>query len=172
MVWNTAQLIHASLTWILNEQPWLTNVTCSTKIIKYSPHPSMNLLGTLQSKGCNLFAMSFMQGWRMKETKTERNLLPEFYWSISKIKYLGRISSAKVKHPTPGQFYLLSFPAWNKADLINAFKCWATSIIFQYFVCSNNFSNWVSFGYGRNICTQLYIANYLSALCAFLLRAT
>ena len=80
----------------------------------------MNLLGTLQGKGCNLFVMSFMQGQRMNETKTERNLLLVFYWSISKIKYFGRKNIEKIKYPTPGQFYLFSFPAWNKAKLMNA----------------------------------------------------
>ena len=63
---------------------------------------------------------------RMKnETKTERNLLLVFYWSIPKIKHFGRINSAKVKHSTPGWFYLFSFPAWNEVELMNAFKCWA-----------------------------------------------
>ena len=47
----------------------------------------------------------------MNEIKTEQNLLLVLYWSISKIKYFGAINIAKVKHPTPGQFYLLSFPA-------------------------------------------------------------
>ena len=45
----------------------------------------------------------------MNETKTERNLLLLFYLSISKMKYFGRINSEKGKHPTPCQFYLLSF---------------------------------------------------------------
>ena len=76
----------------------------------------------------------------MNETKTEQTLLLLFYWSMSKIKYSGRINMAIVKHLTPGQFYLFSFPV-------------------LYVACSNNFSRWVSFGYGRNVCTQLNIVN-------------
>ena len=56
------------------------------------------------------------------ETKTERNLLMVFYWSISKIKYFSRMNSANVKYPNPGKFYLFYFPAWNEAELMNAFK--------------------------------------------------
>ena len=32
MVWNTAQLIHTAVTWILNKQSWPMSVPCSTKI--------------------------------------------------------------------------------------------------------------------------------------------
>ena len=59
----------------------------------------------------------------MNETKTERNLLVVFYWPISKIKYFGRM---KIK----SQFYIFSFPAWTEAELMNAFKWWAISMIF------------------------------------------
>ena len=69
----------------------------------------MNFSGTLLGTDCNLFALSFMQVRRMNETNTEQNFLLVFYWSISKIKHLGRINSAKVKHTIPGQFYLFSF---------------------------------------------------------------
>ena len=48
---------------------------------------TMNFSGILQDKGCNLFVMSLMQGWRMNEAKTEWKLLLVFYWSISKMKY-------------------------------------------------------------------------------------
>ena len=37
----------------------------------------------------------------MNETKAEWNLLLVFYWSISTIKYFGRINS-EGKHPTLG----------------------------------------------------------------------
>ena len=53
----------------------------------------------------------------MNETKIEWNLLLIFYWSISKMKYFGRINSAKGKHPIPGQFYLFSIPAWKGTEL-------------------------------------------------------
>ena len=91
----------------------------------------MNFLGTLQRKGCNLIVMSLMQGRRITKTKTERNLPLVFCWSISKIKYFGRINIAKLNHPTQGQFFcFFSRPGWNKVGLMNAFKCWAKSIIF------------------------------------------
>ena len=90
----------------------------------------MNSSGTLQGKGCNLFAMSFMQGQRMNETKTEQNILLAFYWPISKVKYFSRINISKVKYSTPGQFYLFSFTIWNEPELMNVFKCWAKAIIF------------------------------------------
>ena len=39
VVWNTAQLIHAAVTWILNKQSWLMNLPCSTKINNHHiPH--------------------------------------------------------------------------------------------------------------------------------------
>ena len=39
VVWNTAQLIHTAVTWILNKQSWLMNVLCSTKIKNHHiPH--------------------------------------------------------------------------------------------------------------------------------------
>ena len=59
------------------------------------------ILVTLHDKGCNIFVMNLIQGWRMNETKAEWNLLLVFYWSISTIKYFGRINS-EGKHPTLG----------------------------------------------------------------------
>ena len=89
----------------------------------------MNFSGTSQGKDCNFYFCFILHARMKNETKTEQNLQLVFYWSISKIKYIGRINSAKVKYPTSGKFYLFFFPAWNEAELMNAFKCWAKSII-------------------------------------------
>ena len=66
----------------------------------------------------------------MNETKTEWSLLLVFYWSLSKIKYFGRINSTKGNYPTPSQFYLFFFPAWTETELMDALKCCAESILF------------------------------------------
>ena len=76
----------------MNDQTWLME----------DPY---KFLGTFQ--GCNLIALSLMQGWRMNVTKTEWNLLLTFYWSIFKMKQFGRINDVNGKHPTPGYLYLL-----------------------------------------------------------------
>ena len=126
------------------------------------PDPTLNFLETLQGKGCNLFVMSLMQRWRMNETKTEWNLLLEFCWSILKTKFFGRINNAKLKHPTPGQFYLFSFLAgkrqswwmhWNEGLNLYSFN-----VLF-----SNNFSKWVILSYAEK-CVQYWYIIPLSVL--------
>ena len=119
------------------------DVPCSTKIIKKSPSPTMNCPGTSEGKGCNLFVMSLMQGWRMNETNTEYNLLLVFYWSIFKMKYFSRINNGKGKHPTLDQFYLFSFRVWKRQSWWT--KCnvglnpYSFNVLF-----SNNFSKWIN----------------------------
>ena len=93
--------------------------------------------------------------WHKNWTKLPTGILLVYIF-----KYFGRINITKVKHPIP-----FSFPVWSEVELMNVFKCLAKSLIFYYFICSKNFLKWASFGYRRNICTQLHIANYVSTLC-------
>ena len=78
------------------------NAPCSTKVIKQSPHLTLIFLGTSQVKGWNLFVMSLMEGQRMNEARTKWNLLLLLFWSISKMKYNGRINSATGKNSATG----------------------------------------------------------------------
>ena len=139
MVCGTTQLIHVTVAWILNKEAWLMEAPCCTKIIKYSPHPTLNFLETLQGKGYNLFVMSLMQRWRKNETKTEWNLPLAYYWSILEIKLFGRINNAKGKHPTPGQFYLFSFLARKRQSWWMHWKVRLNPYSFHV-LFSNNFS--------------------------------
>ena len=129
------------------------------KINNQHKNNTLDFSGTWQGKGCNLFILSLMQGWRMNETKTEWNLLLVFYLSPCKMKYIFWINSAKGKGPTPGQFYFPFLPDkrqswWMHLNVgLNAYS-------FDL-LCSNNFSKWIKFGYGGNMCTWLYIHSWL-----------
>ena len=65
VVWNTAQLIHAAVTWNLNEQSWLMNLPCSTKINNHHiPHWTFQELYKAK-------VAIYLPGWRMNEPKSE-----------------------------------------------------------------------------------------------------
>ena len=108
--------------------------------------------------------MCLMQGWKVIGTKSEWGFLLVFYWSLSDIKYLCILSSAKEKHPTPDQIYFFSFLAWKETELMDVLKCFGKSILFNI-LFSNNFTKCINFRYWGNVCTQLYIStSYLLAI--------
>ena len=86
------------------------------------------------------------------------------FYIQDEIYFLNKQWKRKIPYPrpTPGQFY---FPF-----LADKRQSWWMHLNFGLnaysfdLLCSNNFSKWIKFGYGRNMCMSLHIASYLSAL--------
>ena len=110
VVWNTVLLIYTALTWILNEQSWLMNVPCSTKI-----------------KDDEWMKQKWwmMNEWNKNWMKLTAGIL--LVYIQDEIYFLNKQCKRKIPYPRP---VLFSFTAWQETELMEAFKCWANCILF------------------------------------------
>ena len=161
VVWNTAQLIHAAVTWILNKQSWLMNVPCITT---YHTELFGNFTRQRLQFICHEFNARMKNEWTKIWMKLTSGIL--LVYIQDEIYFLNK--QRKRKCPTPGQFYFPFLPDkghswWMHLNVgLNAYS-------FDL-LCSNNFSKWIKFGYEGGMCMSLYIASYLSALSIYLLH--
>ena len=127
IVWNTAQLIHAAVTWILNKQSWLMNVPCSTKVNNHhTPHCTFQEL--YQAKVafiCNEFNARMKNEWNKNWIKLAAGIL--LVYIQDEIYFLNKQCKRKIPYPRP---VLFSFPAWQKTSWWMHFNCWAKCILF------------------------------------------
>ena len=132
VVWNTVQLIHAAVTWILNKQSWLMNVPCSTKINNHHiPHWTFrNFTRQRLQFICHEFNARMKNEWNKNWMKQKLNETYCWYsiglhagWNI----FLNKQCKTKITYSRP---VLFSFPAWQETELMDAFKCWAKYILF------------------------------------------
>ena len=131
VVWNTAQLIHAAVTWILNKQSWLMNVPCSTKINNHHiPHWTFrNFIRQRLQFIFHEFNARMKNEWAQIWMKPTAGIL--LVYIQDKIYFLNKQCKRKIPYPRP---VLFSFPAWQKTELMDAFKCWAKCILFWSFM--------------------------------------
>ena len=130
-VWNTAQLIHAAVTLILNKQSWLMNVPCSTKINNHHiPHWTFrNFTRQRLQFICHEFNARMKNEWTKIWMKLTAGIL--LVYIQDEIYFLNKQCKRKIPYPRP---VLFSFPAWQKTELMDAFKCWAKCILFWSFM--------------------------------------
>ena len=108
VVWNTAQLIHAAVTWILNKQSRLMNVQCSTKINNHHKPTELFRNFTRQRLQfiCHELNARIKNEWTNKWMKLTAGILLAYIQD--EIYFL--INSGKGKYPRPGQFYFPFLP--------------------------------------------------------------
>ena len=127
VVWNTAQLIHVAITWILNKQSWLMNVPATPKQIITTYHTELFRNFTRQRLQflCHEFNSRMKNEWTKIWMKLTAGIL--LVYIQDEIYFLNKQCKRKIPYPRP---VLFSFTAWQETELMEAFKCWANSILF------------------------------------------
>ena len=122
VVWNTAQLIHAAVTWILNKQSWLMNVPCITT---YPTELFRNFTRQRLQFICHAFNARMKNEWTKIWMKLTSGIL--LVYIQDEMYFLNKQCKRKMPYPKP---VLFSFPAWQETELMDAFKCLAKCIPF------------------------------------------
>ena len=106
VVWNTAQLIHAAVTWILNKQSWLMNVPCSTKINNHHiPHWTFQEIYKAKvAIYCHEFNARMKNEWNKNWMKLTAGIL--LVYIQDEIYFLNKQCKRKIPYPRPVLFFL------------------------------------------------------------------
>ena len=101
VVWNTAQLIHAAVTWILNKQSWLMNVPCITT---YHTELFGNFTRQRLQFICHEFNARMKNEWTKNWMKLAAGIL--LVYIQDEIYFLNKQCKRKIPYPRPVLFFL------------------------------------------------------------------